>query len=131
MADNKDATQVVVSTQIPHKLIEDVVRAQIVESLKGDGVAMIDAVVREAMNRKKDTYSSTPTYFQEEVEKMIREEAREIFKEWLDSNRDNIKSALFKHLNSNKQKRLLEFCEKLAGNITTYGIDVRINLSDK
>ena len=115
--------------ELPTQLIEDTIRAEMVRQIGGDNRdKLIEAVVKTAMTQKKDTYSSTPTYFQEAVNKMIRDVAYDVFKKWLDGNRAAIGKALFAHLNGDKQKRLKEFAEKIADNITRYGITVDLNL---
>jgi hypothetical protein len=118
--------------EIPKNLIEDTIRAEMVRQMCGENrTDLITSVVTHAMSARKDSYSSTPTFFQESVNGMIREEAMKVFREWIESNRKQISDALFKHLNENKQKRLREFAETLAGNIEVYGIHVNIDLKDK
>lgn len=117
--------------EIPTDLISDSIRAELVRQI-GVGPTrdkFVEAVIRNAMEGKKDNYSSSPTFFQAAVNEMIREEALKVFKAWLEENRTAISAALFSYLNGNKQKRLKDFAEKLAGNIATYGISVNLDLS--
>ena len=118
--------------EIPTNLITDTIRAEMVRQMASENkTKLIEAVVAHAMTARKDSYSSTPTFFQETVNGMIREEAQKVFKEWIDANRKQISDALFKHLNENKQARLKEFAENLAKNIEMYGIQVNLDLRDK
>lgn len=119
-----------VKIEIPTILIEDTIRAEIARQIPNKE-KFIDSVINFAMSQKRDTYNSTPTYFQEAVNKMIRDEATRIFGEWLEQNRDNIKKALIKYLNDNKQKALTGLAEQLANNISTYGISVSLHMRDK
>lgn len=116
--------------EIPKNLIEDTIRAELVRQLsEKDKERWLEEIVRHAMSQKSDQYRNE-TYFQEAINKMIRDEATNIFKEWIDENRANIKAALLKYLNANKQKQLTEFAEKLSKNIMRYGIGVQLNLRD-
>ena len=92
---------------------------------------LIQSVVESAMKHKKDNYSYSQTYFQEEVTKMIQTEAKEIFAEWIEENRENIATAMRKYLTANKQEALTRFCENLANNINSYGINVNMILKDR
>jgi len=117
--------------EIPTKLIEDSIRSEMVRQI-GQGPArdkFVESVVRQAMEGKKDSYSSTPTYFQSAVNDMIRDEALKVFKGWLDENREAISKALYTYLNGNKQARLKEFAENMANNINKYGISVNLDLT--
>jgi hypothetical protein len=119
--------------EIPTKLIEDSIRCEMVRQI-GEGAMrdkFVEAVVKNAMESKKDSYSNTPTYFQQAVNEMIKDEALKIFKSWLDENRAAISTALYNHLNGNKQARLKEFADQLAGNISKYGITVNLDLDRK
>ena len=116
--------------EIPTTLIEDTIRAELVRQIGGENKEkLITAVVQTAMGEKEKSYSNE-TYFQTAVNKMIRKEAEEIFRVWLDKNREEISKALFTYLNGNKQKRLKEFAEKIANNICSYGIHVNLNLRE-
>ncbi len=118
--------------QIPEQLISDTIRAEIVRQIGGENKdKLVYAVVEHAMTGKKDSYSSTPTYFQEAVNGMIRDVACNIFREWLEANRDAISKALKIYLTSNKQEMLTELCENLAKNITQYGITIDLQLRDR
>lgn len=118
-----------VKIEIPTILIQDTIRAEMMRSL-GNTDQLVEAVIKHAMNEKKDTYNSTPTYFQHAVNEMIRNIAKDIFSEWLEQNRENIKKALLKFLTENKQKMLTDLATQLASNITTYGINVSLTLRD-
>ena len=117
--------------EIPKELISDAIRCEMVRQI-GEGDTrdkFVEAVVRNAMEGKKDSYSNTPTFFQSAVNEMIRDEAMKVFKAWLEENRSAIGEALMKHLNGNKQKRLKDFAENIANRIEQYGITVNLDLS--
>ncbi len=117
--------------EIPSQLIEDTIRVEMIRAISknGESEKWIQAIVKEAMDRKKDSYSSK-TYFQDAVSKMIIEEAQSIFSEWLSENKDAIGKALKKYLTENKHAALTQICETLATNIQTYGVGIRANLVD-
>jgi len=118
--------------ELPTQLIEDTIRAEMVRQIGGENRdKLIENVVKTAMSQKKNDYNSTPTYFQEAVNGMIRDEAIRVFKEWIGSNRADIAKALFTYMNADKQKRLKQFAEKLAQNISRYGIYVSLDLKDE
>ncbi len=121
-----------VKIDIPAQLIENTIMAELVKNVSGENKdRLMKAVVEKAMTGKKDNYSSTRTFFQESVEDMIRDEAKKIFREWIDQNRKTLADALMAYLNEKKQVRLKEFCENMVNSINRYGINVSINLSDK
>ena len=118
--------------EIPTNLIEDTIRAEMVRQISKDNKdKLIEAVVKAAMTQKKDSYNSTPTHFQEAVNEMIADTAKQIFSEWIESNRAAIAKALFTFLNSNKQKRLTDFAENIAKSINEYGISVKLVLKEE
>jgi hypothetical protein len=117
--------------ELPKQLIEDTIRAEMVRQIPADKRdKLIESVIRSALSQEVDRYSNR-TVFQDEVSKMIREEAIAIFRAWLDENKTKIKDALFKYLNAAPQERLTEFCEKLVDNIESYGIKIELNLDKK
>ena len=121
-----------VKIDIPAQLIENTIMAELVKNVSGENKdRLMKAVVEKAMSGKKDDYRSSRTFFQEAVEDMIRDEAKEIFRTWIDQNRKAIADALMTYMNEKKQVRLKEFCEKMANSINRYGINISLNLSDK
>lgn len=117
-----------VKIEIPTILIQDTIRAEMMRSL-GNTDQLVNAVIKHAMEQTRDNYSKT-TFFQDAVNTMIRKQATEIFQEWLELNRENIKKALLKYLTEHKNKMLTELAEQLASNITTYGISVSLSLRE-
>jgi hypothetical protein len=116
---------------IPQKMIEDTIRAELIRNISEQSKdKLITAVVEKALTERKDNYRGTPTFFEQAVTEMIRETAKGIFREWIESNREDISKAIYAHLNGTKQKRLKEFAEKLANNISSYGISVNIDLRE-
>lgn len=118
--------------EIPTQLIEDTIRAELIRQIGDENKEeLIRSIVKQAMEQKKDYYHQSPTYFQEAVNDMIREEALEIFRLWLEKNRADIALAMRKYMTDNNQEMLTKFCESIAGNIRKYGIDVKLNFSDR
>lgn len=118
--------------EIPTQLIEDVIRSEMIRQIpEKDRDKLIKSVVEHAMSAKKDSYSDTPTFFQQAVNNMIVEEATKIFREWLDNNREVLTKALFTYLNAEKQKRMAQFCKNLIDNINKYQISVNLVLDGK
>lgn len=117
--------------EIPTQLIEDTIRAEMVRTMMVNGTSekWVQAIVNKAMSEKKDRYSDT-TAFQDAVSSMVVDEAKAIFREWLEANRAEIGKALRKYLTDNKQAALTKMCESLAENISTYGVRITAKLLD-
>ena len=96
---------------LPQKMISDVVRANMVKAL-GNKKDFLDAIVKSALEAKKDRYSDT-TIYQDELASMIRVVAKETFKEWLDEQKAKIKTAIVKRLTKEKEP----FIDGIADNI--------------
>jgi hypothetical protein len=67
---------------VPRDIIDAQVKAAIAIALNKDPAVLVRAVVDAAMSAKKNSYDRE-TIWQEQVNEMIREVAREQFKEWL------------------------------------------------
>lgn len=120
-----------IEIKVPEDLIKDVIMGEIARQFPPDKQRlMFELVVKNALGQQKDRYSNT-SFFQDTINTMVREVAKEVFKNWIEQNRKEIESALFNYLNDNKQARLTEFCESLAENITAHGIEVKLDLREK
>ena len=118
-----------VKIHIPEQLISDTIRAEIVRQIPNKE-AFAESVIKAMLEVKRDSYSSTPTLFQESVRGMILEEAKKIFAEWIEQNRQLIRDALFRYLNGNKQKALTNLCEEISKSIYKYSFNVSLFLKD-
>ncbi len=119
-----------VKIHIPEGLITDTIRAEIVRQI-GTGPELVEAIIRRSMSAKNSRSYGSKSIFEESVEGMIIDEAKKVFAEWMETNREGIKKALFKYLNSNKQKKLTEFAEKMAECVTKYNMRISLDLSQK
>lgn len=123
------ASQVGIS--IPTQLIEDIVRAEIVRSL-GDQTALIEGIVRAAITAKQpNSYSDRdPTIFMKQAQEMIRKVATEALQEWIEQNRQKIKDALFRHLQSKDGAPVKKLVESFTEGLGRYSISVGFNWKD-
>lgn len=103
-----------VKVNVDNKLVEeavkDQIRAAVVSVLSKDPGRFIANIVDAALNQKKDSWSRE-TYFQAEVNNMIRAAAIEAFRSELEAYRDPIKAAI--------KKRMSLTPEKLADKVAT------------
>lgn len=115
---------------IPSQMIEDAVRAQVVEALTaGKGEELIKAIINQAMTEKRNTYGHE-TVFGYAVKEMIRSEAKKIFGDWLNSQREALREQLMAELDMNGKKRLKELTEALVQNIGRYSVEVSFRIPD-
>jgi len=98
-----------INIDVPEQLVSDLVRAEIARAL-GKKEELVEAVVKSAFSMKAKSYGSE-TIFEEEVKKMILEEAKQVFHDWLKENREMLREKLLSYLNARKQKRLHDLCE--------------------
>ena len=92
----------------------------VIEALdKSDGnEKLIEAVVKAAMEetgRDRDRYGSDRSLFGEQVRVMIRAEAKVVFQEWLDENKQKIRDAMTKRLKKSPQKFVVNIVDSFLG----------------
>lgn len=97
--------------EVPQGMITKLIEAEVVKSL-GDKEVLVEAVVKSAMEVKKNSYDKE-TLFSKQVNEMIRQAASDIFKEWLSDKKGLIQQALLKRLD--KEESI--FIEKVADQI--------------
>jgi len=85
------------NVKLEEDLVKTYIEKAIAEALGKNPEALVQAVVREAMSAKRNTYDRK-TIFQSAIEEMIRQAAKEQFKLWLDTQKDKIKKALQERL---------------------------------
>jgi hypothetical protein len=108
---------------VPAQLIEDLVRAAIVREL-GNQEALIAGVVTAALQQKdKDRYRGE-TLFQTMTEKMILGVAQDCMKTWVEENREKIRAAFLKHLNSRDGAALKKLAEGMVDGLSRYNVSV-------
>lgn len=123
-----------VSVTLPAEITRDIVNAQIkaavVTALARDPEKLVAAVVDAAMKeRPRNGYSSDPAIWDTMINEMIREAAKDAFKEWLAENAEMIKRKVRERLVREKTK----FIEKIVDGMTDAmrsGFYFRIDLKD-
>ena len=120
-----DTSMSQVGIAIPKNLIEDIVRAAVVREL-GNQEALIEGIVTAAL-KEKDTksYRSDETIFMSTVRTMIREVAQEAVREWVDTNREKIKAAFIKHLNSRDGQAIKKLVDGMVDGVSKYNVGVK------
>ena len=99
---------------IPEDMIRTAIEAAVVEKIgAGDPQKFVEAVVKQAIEQKARDGYGRETVFGAACAKMIRQAATEIFEEWLNQNRQALKDALYKHLNSHRQKHLKKMVDDI------------------
>lgn len=117
-----------IGIQVPQQLIEDIVRAAVVRELAGQE-QLIEGIVKTALSQKKDSYSKQ-TLFISEVDKMIRAVALEAVQEWIDQNRDRIRTALVSYLQSGDGLAAQKMVDGIIEGISRYSVSVQFNWKD-
>lgn len=112
--------------EIPKDVITSIVKAQVITAL-GKSEQLIAGVVTAALEQKTDRYSSSPTIFEDQVSKMIREVAVESFQEWLKENREKIRSEMRRQLTAQKGKLLTDLVEGFSSQLATIYPSVKLN----
>lgn len=108
--------------KIPDQMITDAVRAAMVEQLcKGNPEKFVEAIVKGAMEATDSRSYGRETLFQKEAGDMIRQQAIEVFREWLVENTDLLREKLLAHLNARKQAHLKVMVEGLCSDIGKWG----------
>lgn len=111
-----------IGIHVPQQMIEDLVRAAVVRELGGQK-ELIEGIVNAALTMKKDSYSNK-TLFQETVTTMIQKVAKEAVSEWVDANKDRIKAAFQKHLNSRDGQAMKKLVDGMVDGIGRYSVNV-------
>jgi hypothetical protein len=112
---------------VPDRFIEDMVKAEIVTRLSNDP-NILEAFLKEALSAK--TNYGRDTKFGAAVKHMVQEAGAEVFKEWLEQNKEKIRAALLSYLNKNKQKMLKDLVEKMAAGLSHYRFAVSLSLKE-
>ena len=115
-----------VGIHIPSQLIEDLVRAEMVRAL-GNQEALIAGIVREAITAKDPKSYRDETIFMRSAQEMIRKVATEALQDWIEQNRQKIKDALFKHLQSREGAAVKQLVESFTAGLGRYSIGVSFN----
>lgn len=124
-----------VSVSLPAEITRDIVqahiRAAVVAALAKDPEKLVAAVVDAAMKEKdRNNYSSDPPIWDRMVNEMIREAAKEAFKEWLAENADLIKRKVRERLSKEKSKFINNMVGALVDAMKT-GFYFSVQLKDR
>lgn len=114
--------------EVPKEIVASIVKAQVIAAL-GKSEELIAGVVRSALEQKTDRYSSSPTIFEAEVTRMIREVAVESFQEWLKENREKIRAEMRRQLTEQKGKLLTDLVNGFTNQLTSIYPNVKLNFS--
>ena len=117
-----DETKILMS--VPKDVIDAQVRAAVATALNKDPEALVRAVVEAAMAAKKNSYDRE-TIWQEQVNEMIREVAREQFKEWLVEQ----KPAVSKMIREKLGKSSKDLIDKIAAKMVDGFSNVYLSIS--
>ncbi len=113
-----------VQIKIPEELISDLVRAEIVKAV-GNKEAFVNAVVMRALGAKSDSYPYK-SLIETEFTKMVQEEAKKVFGEWIEENRGLLKKYFLQALNQEKGARLQKMAEDLIAGIGRFNVQVSL-----
>jgi hypothetical protein len=127
---NKDKDHVAgLAIQVPDQMLRQVIMAEVAKALP-DRERLIEAIVRECMTQKKNSYDSD-TIFGTEIKSEIRSVCHEVFREWLVEQRDAIREALVRELNKGKAKRLKSMVDSLAAGLSDVCVgSVQLKIGD-
>ncbi len=118
-----------VKIKVPDEVISNLIHAEIAKQLGPDN-RLVEAVVRSALEQKKDNYSRE-TLFGDQVKNMIRGKAQDVFKSWLDQHAKEIEQAFLKFLTKNKAKVIRDFCHQLATNLGRFYFSLNLKIDDE
>jgi hypothetical protein len=117
-----------VEIKIPEQLIEDMIRSKIVEQI-GTGHELVKRIVESACD-KKDSSWNKKTILQKAFEEMIRNEAKKIFREWIDTNREAFREAFIAQLSKQKNARLKKLANSVIDEMCGFSVQVRLRESE-
>ncbi len=111
--------------KVPEEIITAQVRAAVAAALSRDPTKMVEAVVRMALDEKRDHYSRE-TKFVEILNQMIRDVAKEEFAAFVAEQRPTIKKAIQAMLQGDKKRLVDAIAEKLSNAATNLRVDAYI-----
>lgn len=123
-----------VSVNLPSEITRDLVNAQIkaavVAALARDPEKLVAAVVDAAMKEKsRNGYVSDPPIWDSMVNEMIRDAAKDAFKQWLDENSAMIARKVRERLAKEKTKFIERIVQNLVDSAKT-GFYFSVHLKD-
>lgn len=123
-----------IGINIPHSMIEDTIRAEMISAMPNPEIWVAQIVKRALETPGKDRYggvSRDETMFQQACKEMILSEAKECFAEWLRQHRDSIRKALELEMTRTKGKRIKDLAKRMADGVCTgYISSVNVHIED-
>ena len=115
--------------KIPETMVADTIRAEMVRQIIAGGAAeqWIKTIVEHAVSEKENSYDRT-TKFGNAIAKMIREEAAAAFKEWLDENREQVRTALKKALERQGRRAITALVDNITAGLATISPKVKLEI---
>ena len=102
-----------VCASIPEELITEAIERQMVEAL-GDKKALIDGVVKAALEEKDSRSYGRETVFGVMLKSMIREKATAVFKAWMEKHSREIAAAIRTRLDTQESTFIDEIVQQIA-----------------
>lgn len=116
--------------KLPQELIENTIRVEMVKQL-GNHQELMEGIVKAALSAKENNYSHEPTIFLKKVQEMIRTEAQNAFRDWVEENRPAIRQALLEALNRDRKQRIAEIVDTIVNSLGRHQIHVESVLNIK
>lgn len=114
--------------QVPQDIIDAHVRAAVAAVLSRDPAKLIEAVVDAAINQKNNSYDRT-TLFEQQINKMIRDEGVAVFQLWLEEQKPKIRAAVLARLKQ-KEKFIDGIADKLVSSLQS-NFHVSVSVTDR
>jgi hypothetical protein len=117
-----------VKIDIPDTLIEDVVQAEIVRQFP-DKETFAEQCIAAMLKEKRNSWREK-SMFGEACQNMIQEEAKRIFGQWIEENRELLRDTLYKFLSKDKNKVLKKLCEDWTKNLSKWSVELQVTMKD-
>lgn len=114
--------------QVPQDIIDAHVRAAVAAVLSRDPAKLVEAVVDAAINQKNNSYDRT-TLFEQQINKMIRDEGVAVFQLWLEEQKPKIRAAVLARLKQ-KEKFIDGIADKLVSSLQS-NFHVSVSVTDR
>ena len=118
------------TVKLDPSMVTAYIQTAMVTALGKDPEALVRAVVDAAMTVKRN-YGEHKTVFQEAMDMMIREVARDAFKEWLEGKKTIIRQAIENRLKEGGDKFVADVSEKLVAALSeNFYVHVSLKVED-
>lgn len=96
-----DQIQVSISQESVRQVIDAQVQAAVCAALNHNGPQLIEALVKNVLMRKRDSYSNSKTILEETIEAVIVEEVKKAMAQWVETQRPKIAAAMEANIKKN------------------------------